>query len=710
MFYRLPARLSWIVAASLLAAAPAAAQEEAAAADTIAPAEPIAPRDTVAPADTLEPAPILREDPRLTWLGDTLDQVIDTLRFTEPIEVIPDSLLDPYAIARPGARPAFEISGDALLGRGAFSLLDVLESEFPFIAQDMGGGGAPTFFSGAPWDPGGVQVVVDGVPAGNPLASAWDLRQIPLEGIARVAFYPGSQAGAWGGTGSGGVLAITTRRAVARPARSLLSFAVGSFDVETFSGNFGRGIGGNGSFFVAANFDATEGFDNAGNFTRNQTVGKLAWRIGSRHLLELTRRGDELSGESGRANLSGEEDQEAKTWHAFYRGGLGPLGFRAHGWRETQNVAQEFTLRGKTGLFGKGTRSGWSADLDLDVRGVRLWASASDEEQELDSSHPAFLSFAGVSLLDPPEDFEGESLESPLTRAEWGGGLGYGETGGRWAANASLRRKAFGEPFESGTAWQAEAIGRPGSGLELRAFAGRAVRPADPVGAALLLRRAEEALEVHPGLIADPGALSTWTGWGGSVAWSDPDWRVSVAAFGGTGDGAFVWLPPTGWLYFDPLDSDLFPLGRDGFNAFDVLDLSAVGAEVELALPLPYGFRGRLAYRRSSLTDDRLDEQLRYLPEDQALGQLRFARRYFPSRDLLVEARLTGRYAGERATLAGDPLRSYLVMDALGQATVINFTIFVSFKNLTGLRHLTEESFDLPGAEGYLGVVWRFRG
>ena len=71
-----------------------------------------------------------------------------------------------------------------------------------------------------------------------------------------------------------------------------------------------------------------------------------------------------------------------------------------------------------------------------------------------------------------------------------------------------------------------------------------------------------------------------------------------------------------------------------------------------------------------------------------------------------MEARLTGRYLGERTALDGQALQSYLVVDALGQATVINFTIFVSFKNLGGLMI----DFDLPETEGYIGVVWRFRG
>ena len=704
MSFRLSSKVSLIACLLLFAAAPAAAQEEEAPADTVA------PPDTVAPADTIQAAPVIREDPRLTWLGDTLWSGIDTLAFTEPIEILPDSLVDPYTLSRAGARPAFEISGDALLGRGAFSLLDVLESESLLLGQDLGGGGAPTFLSWPGGDPGGVQVVVDGVPAGNPLATQWDLRQIPLEGIAKVAYYPGPQAAAWGGTGTAGVLAITTRRAVAKGARSLLAFSVGSFDVETFSGNFGRGIGSDGSVFVAANFDATQGFDNAGNFTRNQTVAKLGWRFADRHLVEVTRRGDEVSGETARDNLSGEEDHEARSWHLFYGGGVGPVGVRAHGWRESQRIAQEFVLRGKDGLSGDGIRRGWKADVDVRLAGVSVWGSASSEEHELTSAHPAFQSFGGVNLLDPPEDFEGATLENPRTRTEYGAGIGYGEPGDRWGAHATARRMEFGDAFESGTAWLAEAVGRPGSGFELRASAGRALRPADPVGEAILLRRAEEALEIHPGRIADPGALAAWTGWRASVTWSDPGWRATAAAFGGTGENVFAWLPPTAWLYFDPADLDLFPLGQAGFNTFDVLDLSASGAEVELVMPLPYGVKGLLAYRRLSLNEDRIDGQLPYVPEDQALGQLRFARRYFPSRDLLLEARLGGRYVGERATATAEPLRSYLAVDALGQATVINFTIFVSLKNLAGLIYRSDESFDLPGAEGYLGVVWRFRG
>lgn len=698
MSARLLSRCTGIASTLLLAALPAAAQE-AVPADTVG---------TPALADTIPEAPVLREDPRLTWLGDTLDAA-DTLAFTESIEILPDSLLDPYTGSRPGARPAFEISGDALLGRGSFSLLDVLESESLLLGQDLGGGGAPTFLSWPAGDPGGVQVVVDGVPSGNPLAAEWDLRQIPLEGIARVAFYPGPQGAAWGGTGTGGVLAITTRRAVARSARSLLSFSVGSFDVESFSGNFGRGIGANGSVFVAANFDATQGLQNAGNFTRNQTVFKLGWRLWDRHLIEVTRRGDEVSGETSRNNLTGEEDGEAKIWHAFYRGGFGPVGLRAHGWRETQVMDQAFALREKPGLVGEGKRTGWSAEMNLGLGGLAVWGTASGEERELTSAHEAFRS-AGVSLLDPPADFPGMAIENPRTRREFGGGVGYGEPGDRWGAHVTARRMEFGDRFESGTAWHAEAVGRPGYGLELRASAGRGLRPADPVGEAVLIRLANDDLEIHPGRPADPGALTSWQGWKASASWSNPDWRAMVGAFGGSGEDVFTWLPPTAWLYFDPADESVFPLGTAGFNAFDVLDVTASGGEAELTLPLRWGLKGRLAYRRLSMTEDRDDAQLPYVPEDQALAQLRFARRYFPSRDLLIESRLGGRYVGERGTLAGGTLRSYLAVDALAQATVINFTIFVSLKNAAGLIYRSEESFDLPGAEGYLGVVWRFRG
>ena len=84
-------------------AAPASAQEEV---DSLTPADSLVPADTEAAADTLQEPPIIREDPRLTWLGDTL-ALVDTLAFTEPIEVIPDSLFDPYTVERPGARPVF---------------------------------------------------------------------------------------------------------------------------------------------------------------------------------------------------------------------------------------------------------------------------------------------------------------------------------------------------------------------------------------------------------------------------------------------------------------------------------------------------------------------------------------------------------------------------------------------------------------------------
>ena len=95
MSSRLSYRVPRLLCALTFAAAPAVAQET----DTLTPA------DTLAPADTVEAAPLLREEPRLTWLGDTLDAA-DSLGFTEAIEIPPDSLLDPYTVSRPGARPA----------------------------------------------------------------------------------------------------------------------------------------------------------------------------------------------------------------------------------------------------------------------------------------------------------------------------------------------------------------------------------------------------------------------------------------------------------------------------------------------------------------------------------------------------------------------------------------------------------------------------
>jgi outer membrane cobalamin receptor len=97
------------------------------------------------------------------------------------------------------------------------------------------------------------------------------------------------------------------------------------------------------------------------------------------------------------------------------------------------------------------------------------------------------------------------------------------------------------------------------------------------------------------------------------------------------------------------------------------------------------------------------------VPESQFLGQVRYARRLFPSRDLLLEARVTGRFNGERATLSGETLSSYFVSDLLVQGTIINFTIFMSLKNMFNETFRTEEAFFLPGREGFFGINWRFR-
>jgi outer membrane receptor protein involved in Fe transport len=97
------------------------------------------------------------------------------------------------------------------------------------------------------------------------------------------------------------------------------------------------------------------------------------------------------------------------------------------------------------------------------------------------------------------------------------------------------------------------------------------------------------------------------------------------------------------------------------------------------------------------------------VPESQFLGQVRYATRLFPSRDLLLEARATGRFNGERTTLTGETLSSYFVTDLLVQGTIINFTIFVSLKNITNELFRTEEAFALPGREGFFGINWRFR-
>lgn len=651
------------------------------------------------------PLPVV--DPRITLLGDTLSPA-DTVRprFAELPEFYPDSVVDPYVAALPGQRPEWRLEGNELMGRGAFSLLDVIESEFPVWALDLGGGGVNSYLGSSLGTVSGVEVVVDGVPVGDPLTAAWDLRQIPVEAIALVEWHPGPQVAAWGGRGTGGVLAITTRRSLAPTARSLLAFAAGSFDTETFSGHFGRPFTWRGDVFVGANFDATDGFLGSGDFTRNQTVLKAGWRPGLNHRFEAGRFGDGFSGEENRFALAGAQDQDRSTWHLSYVGELGPLDLRGHYFDTRLEIEENFDFDGVPGLAGIGERSGARLDAGFSGGPIRVWGTGAREEEEAISGHIVFESSAGTNFLSPGE---GEAaLENPRATVELGGGAGFEAADGRLEAHVALRRLDHGEWAEGGTSWQLAAIGKPVEGLTLRASTGRGTRPPDFLEQSLLVQIAEDLVEVHPGRAAEPEALETWRDTRLEAVWSRAGWQAAGRVWRGGADGAFVWLPPTAWLGFDRTATGI-RLGEPDFNSFDVLDLSTSGVEGELAIPLPWRVRGRLVARRASVEDDRLGEQLPYVPRTQVLGQLRYGGRFFPSRDLLLEARLTGRYTDERSTLAGEPLPSFVATDLLLQGTIINFTLFVSLKNLGGQLYRTEESFFLPGREGYFGINWRFR-
>lgn len=675
--------------------------------------DPAAPpvADTLA-ADTLEESDyfVPREDPRLTWLGDTLSgEPGDTVlpKFSDVPEVWPDSIVDPYAVARPGSWPEWTLTGTALTGRGAFTLLDILESEFPVLGQDLGGSGLASYL-GSPHGAGqGVQVVIDGVPAGRALHPGWDLRQIPLEGIMRVAWYPGPQGAAWGGGGTGGVLSITTRRSMARAARSQLGLLFGSFDAQAFSGYIGRPLPWGGDALVAANFDFLEGFfTTTGDFSRNQSLVRAGWRIGERHRVEIARRGDGFSGTDTRLDLTGTEDADDATVHAFYTGGVGPVTARIHASRENREVKEAFLLSSVPGIVADGEKDDVRGSLEarLGERAV-IWGAGGWTRENATSNAPAFF-IGGVNALDPPE---GDPVEAivPRETVEVGGGAGFGAPTDRFGGNVAVRSFSFGDGG-SELAWQAEGVARPGAGVTLRAFAGSSVRRPDLAGQAVLANLEIEGTEVHPGLAADPDVVERWTEWRGEAAWSAGGWHAAARAWRATGESAFVWLPPTAWTRFDPT-TGTFPLGGAGFNAFDVLDITATGLEGEVVFPLLFGAEGRLQVRKLDEKADHLDVQIPYVPEIQALGQLRYARRFFPSRDLLVEARVAGRYVGDRTTLTGGTLEAGLVGDALLQVTIIHFTIFVSVKNFTNQEVRTEETVDLPGAEGFLGINWRFR-
>ncbi|MGH7543476.1 MAG: TonB-dependent receptor plug domain-containing protein [Gemmatimonadota bacterium] len=689
-----------VVAMLVPSALPARARAQDAAADSLAEEDSLGG----APEGAF-PVPIV--DPRLTLLGDTLSPG-DTTRpkFSELPEFYPDTVVDPYVAPRPGARPAWMLTGEELVGRGAFSLLDILESEFPVWSLDLGGGGVNTYLGPALGTVSGVEVFVDGVAVGDPLTAAWDLRQIPLEAIARVAWYPGPQSAVWGGKGTAGVLAITTRRSLASSARSLLAFSAGSFDTETFSGRFGRPVTWHGDVFVAANFDGTNGFLGSGDFTRNQTLLKAGWRPWLGHRFEASRIGDDFSGEDNRLGLAGVQEQDLSVWHLSYVGALGPVEARAHYARTRMDLDENFDFRDALGLIGTGERSDARLDLTVSRGPLSIWWSGARGEEEASSGHIVFVNGQGTNLLDPPEGVQG--LVNPRTTLELGGGAGLAMADGRLAGHVAVRRLDHDNWAEGGTAWQVAASGRPVEGLEVSLAAGRAVRPPDFPEMSILWTLAEAEVDVHPGRPAEPTALEAWREVRGEVAYGGEGWRAAARAWSADADGALVWLPPTAWIGFDPVAEGV-RVGEEGFNTFDALDLSASGVEGEVAFPLPWGLRGRAVARRTTVEAADTGERLPYLPETQALGQLRYARRFFPSRDLLIEARLTGRYSGERTTLDGEALPSYLATDVLLQGTIINFTIFVSFKNVGGLSYRAEEAFFLPGREGYFGVNWRFR-
>jgi outer membrane receptor protein involved in Fe transport len=369
-------------------------------------------------------------------------------------------------------------------------------------------------------------------------------------------------------------------------------------------------------------------------------------------------------------------------------------------------IQENYDFDQRTGFVGSGVRSGARFELGFSEGPLRVWGGGAQEEEEADSGHALFLDSGGVNLLDPGAEQAG--LENPRTTIEVGGGAGFEALEGRVTAHVAARRLDHGDWADAGTAWQAAAAGSPVDDLRLRFSLARGQRPPRFSEQSLLRQIADDLGEIHPGRVADPGALETWLEARAEAEWNGAGWRVAGRVWSADADGAFVWLPPTVWLAFDRAETSI-RLGDVGFNSFDVLDLSASGAEGEVELPLPWRLKGRLVGRRLSVEDDRLGEQVPYVPRTQILGQLRYADRFFPSRDLLLEARLTGRYTGDRMTLGGETLSSFLVTDLLLQGTIIDFTIFVSLKNLGGQRYRSEESFFLPGREGYFGVNWRFR-
>jgi hypothetical protein len=204
--------------------------------------------------------------------------------------------------------------------------------------------------------------------------------------------------------------------------------------------------------------------------------------------------------------------------------------------------------------------------------------------------------------------------------------------------------------------------------------------------------------------------VSTLSELRGGSAWSGGAFSAELGAFTRRGGDMSLWLPPTGWrsaLGDETVRIDDLVVPDSGFAEVNLLDLRAMGADLRVDVPLPFGLRGELLGLVQSVEDDD-GRRIPYVPRGQALGRLGYERAFFASRDLRVDAAIDTRISSSRPTLSGTDLPAFAQMDAFLRARLIGFTAGLSAQNIFDQLIRTEEGFALPGRLIEFQIFWEF--
>lgn len=168
-------------------------------------------------------------------------------------------------------------------------------------------------------------VLIDGVPANDPLTSGFDFGNLSTEDVERIEIVRGSQSVLYGSSATGGVVNVITKRGEAGPPKSSVEAEYGTYDSYRIDGNVSGGSK-QLSYYLGAGRSASDGFTaadkNVGNpLPEGQSLNTATVRITSEALprtkLEAVARFSDarfnLATTSGVPNLDGEVPGEVGT-------------------------------------------------------------------------------------------------------------------------------------------------------------------------------------------------------------------------------------------------------------------------------------------------------------------------------------------------------------------------------------------------------------